>query len=201
MQLDQEIDNPCGAVAHQSEPRLSRLLRRQAHANGHNLTALAKHLGVTPGYLTQLRNRSREERHISRAFAASCADYLETSTISVLLAAQALDLADFVSPTEGAAARRRRQLHAVLDSPAYGALIDAATLLSAAPSLQALVVHLHADVTRPAEASSQPVALLRDLDTPLQPLAAPAAPGHAEACARRAASAAATHSRNAAAPE
>lgn len=56
---------------------------------------LADELGVTFGYLAQLRNGIRSAAHISREFAEACAEFLEVPMISILIAAGVVRKSDF----------------------------------------------------------------------------------------------------------
>ena len=84
-------DSPQDAAA---GGRLMAALMDAATRRGHNLTALAKALNVTYGYLVQLRSGSRSPVNISDDFAARCARYLELPRLSVLLLAGRLSPAD-----------------------------------------------------------------------------------------------------------
>jgi transcriptional regulator with XRE-family HTH domain len=145
------------------EPELIRLLRAKARARGHTLGQLASALHVTPGYLTQLRNGNRYVHQVSRAFACACAQYLQTSVVSVLLSAKALQLSDFTAPSAASEQRRQQLLQTVLDDPTVGACIDQETLFRAEPALQALVVKLHAQVTFSSSGSEQLLGPLHEL--------------------------------------
>ena len=57
---------------------------------------MADKLGVTPGYISQLRTGERETRSISLDFGRAGGKYLGVSLVEVLALAGALDSADFV---------------------------------------------------------------------------------------------------------
>ncbi len=66
-----------------------------AMERGHNLVQLARQVGVTPGYLTQLRCGMRSVKTISDKFARSCARYLGLSTTKILMLSGRLAPSDF----------------------------------------------------------------------------------------------------------
>ena len=73
-------------------------LLRRAIELGHQLHELAQLLGVTYGYIAQLRNGLRQVVHISPRFAAACAQYLGVPVIAVKLMAGQVSVTDFVFP-------------------------------------------------------------------------------------------------------
>lgn len=70
----------------------------EARARGHQQHDLSKLLGVTVGYLHQLRNGMRQASNISADFAASCASYLKVPTIVVKLVSGQVRMSDFAWP-------------------------------------------------------------------------------------------------------
>lgn len=70
----------------------------EALARGHQQHELSRQLGVTVGYLHQLRNGMRKVNHISHDFAAACATYLMVPTIVVKLVSGQIRMADFAWP-------------------------------------------------------------------------------------------------------
>lgn len=83
-------------------------LLRRANELGHQLQDLASLLGVTYGYIAQLRGGLRKVVHISPQFAAACAEYLGVPIIAVKLMAGQVSARDFVFPA--------RPLHEALDA-------------------------------------------------------------------------------------
>jgi hypothetical protein len=67
----------------------------EARARGHQQHDLSKLLGVTVGYLHQLRSGMRQASNISVDFAASCASYLQVPTIVVKLVSGQVRMSDF----------------------------------------------------------------------------------------------------------
>ena len=88
-----------------SEPALIRLLVDQARRRGELLTEMSKHLGVTYGYIAQLRTGHRLTIHISDGFANSCARYLNVPPVLVKLIAGRIMPADFAWPQEARQSR------------------------------------------------------------------------------------------------
>ena len=76
---------------------LAALLRR-ANELGQKLHELAEALGVTYGYIQQLRSGLRRTEHISGQFAAACAVYLRVPRIVVKLLAGQVTVLDFLWP-------------------------------------------------------------------------------------------------------
>ncbi|MFW5453928.1 helix-turn-helix domain-containing protein [Thioalkalivibrio sulfidiphilus] len=61
---------------------------------------LAAELGVTYGYLVQLKNGIRSTQAISREFSASCARFLRVPRVTVLIASGQLDVEDYYPSTD-----------------------------------------------------------------------------------------------------
>jgi len=70
----------------------------EARVRGHLLQDLSRQLGVTVGYLHQLRNGHRLACNISHEFAKACADYLLVPTIVVKLVSGQIRMSDFSLP-------------------------------------------------------------------------------------------------------
>lgn len=70
----------------------------EASARGHQQLELSRQLGVTVGYLHQLRNGMRQVSHISHDFAKACATYLMVPTIVVKLVSGQIRMSDFAWP-------------------------------------------------------------------------------------------------------
>lgn len=81
-----------------TDPPLIRVLLREAMRRPHRLNDLADELGVTYGYISQLRNGLRRTEHISHEFATSCARYLGVPPVLVKLWAGRIRPEDFVWP-------------------------------------------------------------------------------------------------------
>lgn len=74
---------------------LMEVLEEAAKRKGLNKQELAEALGVTYGYLAQLKNAIRDPRNISDAFAEACAGFLGIPRIQVLLLAGRVRPSDF----------------------------------------------------------------------------------------------------------
>jgi|GEM_PF-2209470 len=122
-------------------PRLMAQLYREAAARGHSRQELARHLGVTVGYLHQLANGTRETRHVSGDFSRSCADYLDIPPVAVMLAAGRLDLRDFRMPqtTQAPGWQFSSGLQRIAADPLVGCLMPEEVWDAAAPVQQMLV--------------------------------------------------------------
>lgn len=70
-------------------------LMATAFARGQSLTEMATELGVTYGYIQQLRSGTRSTTQISDDFASACAAYLMTPKIVVLLISGKVSRDDF----------------------------------------------------------------------------------------------------------
>jgi len=73
-------------------------LLRRANELGHQLHEMSTQVGITYGYIAQLRNGLRKVVHISPQFAAACARYLGVPVIAVKLMAGQVSVTDFVFP-------------------------------------------------------------------------------------------------------
>lgn len=70
----------------------------EALCRGQQQQELARQLGVTMGYLYQLRNGMRQVCNISHDFAKACATYLMVPTVVVKLVSGQIRMSDFASP-------------------------------------------------------------------------------------------------------
>ena len=73
-------------------------LMDEAQLRGQLLNEMASALGVTYGYINQLRNGIRKVCNISNEFARSCANYLGVPTVVVKLVSGSISLSDFAWP-------------------------------------------------------------------------------------------------------
>lgn len=81
-----------------ADPPLIRVLLREALRRPHRLNDLAAELGVTYGYISQLRTGIRRTEHISHEFATACGRYLGVPAALVKLWAGRIRAEDFVWP-------------------------------------------------------------------------------------------------------
>lgn len=75
-------------------------LVEEADARGLDLSGLAQALGVTTGYICQLRNGMRDSATVSREFAASSALFLGVPAVVIMIIAGQLQLVDCVCASE-----------------------------------------------------------------------------------------------------
>ncbi|MFN9709043.1 MAG: hypothetical protein ACK53K_07870 [Burkholderiales bacterium] len=78
---------------------------------------MAACLGVTYGYINQLRSGLRQARHISDDFAVSCAHYLGVPPVIVKMVAGRIPMSDFVTPRESEEDALDRAMAQMLDDP------------------------------------------------------------------------------------
>jgi len=78
---------------------LSMLIQR-ANDKGLQMNQVAKEIGVTPGYLGQLRSGLRSTPDASKAFLAGCARFLGIPTVQCALAAAKFTCEDFYASRE-----------------------------------------------------------------------------------------------------
>lgn len=113
-------------VRHQptpSDPPLLRVLLAEADRRGQTVTAMAAELGVSPGYVFQLRNGLRQTEFIGQEFAVACARYLRIPVVLVKLWAGRIRLTDFGWPSQATNAQRDRDLAELAKDPAYAGLV------------------------------------------------------------------------------
>jgi hypothetical protein len=75
-------------------------LFNEARRRGTPLNTMARSLGVTYGYISQLRNGIRSSEYIGHNFAEAAASYLGVPTIAVKLVAGQIRLSDFLPKHE-----------------------------------------------------------------------------------------------------
>ncbi len=89
----------------------------ECRRRGQELRQLAEALGVTYGYINQLRSGLRLTRHISDDFAVSCARYLGVPPVVVKMVAGRIPMSDFVHPHEPVEEAIDRAMACMLDDP------------------------------------------------------------------------------------
>jgi transcriptional regulator with XRE-family HTH domain len=100
-------------------------LVRAANAKGQQLSALAQALGVTYGYIAQLRTGHRHTGNISEKFVQACSRYLNVPAITVKLLAGRVGPQDFVLPGELEATRIDQGLQHLSEDPLLGGFVPA----------------------------------------------------------------------------
>lgn len=73
-------------------------LTDEAKGRGHTGQAMAEALGVTAGYIHQLRSGHRQLAHISDSFARACSKYIGVPPVVVKLLSGRIALSDFLQP-------------------------------------------------------------------------------------------------------
>lgn len=117
-----------GAVEESKEERVSRLyaspggpligwLFDECRRRRQEYREMAACLGVTYGYVNQLRSGLRQARHISDDFAVSCAHYLGVPPVVVKMVAGRIPMSDFVTPREPEEDALDRAMAQMLDDP------------------------------------------------------------------------------------
>ena len=137
---EEELSRPGGVL-------LAMLIGR-ANEVGHQLGDMARELGVTYGYIAQLRGGHRETKHISDIFATACANYLGVPRITVLLAAGRVTPEDiFEEPFEVSRALPRA-IEFMKRDPQFGPLMPTELLMGkASAQMQFFVVSLYEKAT------------------------------------------------------
>lgn len=85
--------------SHQGGPLIG-WLWDEARRRDIDLQEMAAELGVTYGYINQLRNGIRKVSQISKDFAQACGEFLGIPTVVVLLLAGYITVRDFAEPTQ-----------------------------------------------------------------------------------------------------
>lgn len=146
--------------------RLLSWLFQRANEQSLGITGLAVALGVTYGYIHQLRSGTRQLMHVSDDFAAACARFLCVPRIAVFLAAGRVSPEDFYENPAHVSARVDEALSHIANDPQWAPLVpsdahtssyamrrlvvllyEAATghtLLPAAADVDALIAAVHA---------------------------------------------------------
>ena len=141
------------ASAESNEQRVQRLykseggpllgwLEDEAQKRGQTLQEKSAELGVTYGYIAQLRSGKRSQQTISKNFAASCARYLGIPTVVVLLLSGFLTLRDFASQDMDEEAQLNRELRKMMKDPQLMLVLGAVDLLSLSVDSKRMLVSL-----------------------------------------------------------
>lgn len=96
------------------------LLVKEANRRGLQMKEMAEELGVTYGYIAQLRGGIREVRHISEEFVHACARFLGVAPIAVKIAAGKITARDFLQPDEDCDSRIDNALAHIQADPLLG---------------------------------------------------------------------------------
>lgn len=90
----------------------------ECRRRGQEYRQMAAELGVTYGYISQLRNGLRLTRQIGDDFAVSCARYLGVPPVVIKMIAGRIPMSDFVQPRESEESALDRALAQMLDDSA-----------------------------------------------------------------------------------
>lgn len=121
-------------------------LSDEAKRRGHTGQAMSEALGVTAGYIHQLKSGHRQLANISHPFARACAKYLGVPPIVVKLLAGCVSVADFLCPAASEPQTIERAFRAMLDDPAVRQLLPL-NVHQLPPEARKALVMLYAEVT------------------------------------------------------
>lgn len=122
-------------------------LVNHAQSRGEQMATMADRLGVTAGYICQLRGGTREVYQISDAFAQKCADYLGIPRINVLMMAGKVTPQDFMPSAATVEQEMGRAMAFVAKDHTWGPLVTEELLKSSVAS-QYLIVRLYEKATK-----------------------------------------------------
>lgn len=117
----------------------------EAAQRGMSLQELAAELGVTYGYVAQLRNGYKSTASIGKPFAAACARFLGVPTAVVLLLSGFLTLRDFSTVAEPEHVKLNRAMRQLSRNPRVMTAIDGAELRGLPEDTQRMLVNLFSD--------------------------------------------------------
>ena len=120
------------------------------------LQDMARELGVTSGYINQLRTGIRLPEHISHEFAVACGRYLGVPAIVVKLISGSIRISDFAFPYESEEQVLDRALRAIQSDPQLRSALPG-ELMSLPLDVKKMMVMMY------AETSSQDVFGLHEL--------------------------------------
>jgi len=89
----------------------------ECRLRGTELPEMAAELGVTYGYISQLRNGIRKTQDLSHDFCVACARYLGVPTIAVKVVAGVVRMSDFLHPSETEEDAVERAIRHIQDDP------------------------------------------------------------------------------------
>jgi len=135
---DEELQRPGGA--------LMAMVMQRANERRHELKVVAEQLGVSYGYIAQLRNGARQTKTISDSFVSALAVYLDRPRIAVLLAAGKVRPEDFYSDPNRAMADLPGALRFILGDNEWGGWAPQ-NLLELPAEIQFFIVRLYEKAT------------------------------------------------------
>lgn len=126
--------------------KLLAMLMHRASQLGHRQEAMCADLGVTYGYIHQLRSGTRQVRHISDEFAAACSLYLGVPRLTVLLVSGRIRASDFRDAEAVAPAELRRAMEFISQDLEFAHLVPPQAF-ELSPALQLLIIELYEKAT------------------------------------------------------
>jgi transcriptional regulator with XRE-family HTH domain len=133
-------------------------LIQAANERRQQLNDMARDLGVTYGYINQLRNGIRSVNQVSDDFALACATYLEVPRITVLMLAGRITPADAFEDRNMMAAELARAMKFICDDPKWGPLMTM-ELRNATPESSYAIIRMY-------EAATGKVLMATHIDLP-----------------------------------
>mgnify|MGYP003387465908 CR=1 FL=1 len=121
-------------------------LQEEAASRGHRMQDMAQALGVTSGYIHQLKSGLRRVEHISAEFAASCARYLGVPTVVVKIISGKITMNDFLWPHQDEEVLVNRAFSRMIENPA-GKLRLSPAAGSHSLEVKKALVAMYAEVT------------------------------------------------------
>lgn len=119
---------------HNKSSTLIRLLFSKANERDLSAKDMADELGVTYGYLMQLKNGIRRCDAVSSEFSSSCAKFLGIPKVGVLIASGVVNVTDFYEDGESLEGQIDRALYHIKNDPETGFMypddIDGSDLLT-----------------------------------------------------------------------
>lgn len=101
----------------------------EARRRNQEIREMARLVGVTYGYISQLRTGIRLTEHISHDFAVSCARYLGVPAIVVKLVSGSIRISDFAFPSESEEQLINRAVRTMQDDPQLRAALPSEMVL------------------------------------------------------------------------
>lgn len=131
-------------------------LQEEAGHRGHQLQDMARELGVTSGYISQLKSGLRRVEQISSEFAVACARYLGVPPVVVKIVSGKIAMSDFLLPHQDEGVLVNRAFARMMSDPVVKLSISEAADTYSLEVKKALV-------TLYAENSNQDILGLREL--------------------------------------
>lgn len=123
------------------------MLLFRANELGHRMSDMAGELGVTYGYIVQLREGIRQVKNVSDEFAKACALYLGVPRLTVLLAAGKITPEDLFEDPADMLRSLPNAMRFIQKDSEFGGIMPP-ELMDAAPQVQFFVVALYESATK-----------------------------------------------------